>query len=520
MQLPQLPASVADVLERPLAEGPDREALVTASGRWSYAELDALADRAAGALSALGVRAGDRVAAALPNDVEVVAAFHGVMRLGAIWVGINRALAPPEKAFLLDDSGAAVMLADAPTVAELYPRRAELSQLREMLEVPGGRWAAALEAAGGFRPARRIDPSAPAAIAYTSGTTGRPKGAVHSQLNLLLPGAAIVASRGYGSDLRKGDCLPLTILNMLVLTTVLVAQAGGSCVVMDRVDARGVAEWIERERLTTWNAVPALLYSLVHDDSIPPAMLGSLDDLWVGGADCSESLREAVVAKFAVPVVHTYGLTEAPTVVSMDGRGQPGQADPHRPGASGRPLPHLSVRVMDAEGNDVPAGHSGEVCLAPVPEGPWAGSYRPPLGYWQRPEAGAELLAGGVVHTGDIGFLDEDGYLHLRDRKNQMILRGGANVYPAEVERVLVSRAGVAAAAVVGIPDERLGQRVAAVVELEAGAHLGMEELVEHCVAHLARYKVPERFEFVGGFVRNSMGKIDRQAAADVLRRP
>ncbi|MHB1447471.1 MAG: class I adenylate-forming enzyme family protein, partial [Acidimicrobiales bacterium] len=192
-------------------------------------------------------------------------------------------------------------------------------------------------------------------------------------------------------------------------------------------------------------------------------------------------------------------------------RPTPGGADPHRAGASGMALPHLALRIE--------AG-AGEICFAAVEEGPWAGVYHPPLGYWQRPEASAELLAGGVVHTGDIGYVDDDGYLSVRDRKNQLILRGGANVYPAEVERVLLARPEVEAAAVVGLPDERLGQRVAAAVQLAAGATVTTEQLAAACARELARYKVPERWVMVDSFTRNSMGKIDRRALGGLFPVP
>ncbi|MBN2622905.1 MAG: AMP-binding protein, partial [Acidimicrobiales bacterium] len=227
-----MPATVARVLDRALADDPDREALVTRSQRLSYAELDRLADRAAHALADLGVGTGDRVAASLPNEADVVVAFHGAMRLGAVWVGVNRALAPPEKRWQLADCGASLLLSDEPLDDAGVT----------VLDTDG--WRAALDAADDGPVGVEVDPYAPAGIAYTSGTTGRPKGAVHSQHNLLLPGAVLVATRGYGPELRKGDCFPFTILNLAVLTTLLVSQAGGTSIVMDRIDAEGVAEWI------------------------------------------------------------------------------------------------------------------------------------------------------------------------------------------------------------------------------------------------------------------------------------
>ena len=496
------PTSIARVFDRALADDPAREALVTRSARLTYGELDALADRAAYALADLGVRPGDRVAASLPNEWEVVVAFHGAMRLGAVWVGVNRVLAAPERQYLIDDSGARLLLAEtevAATAARVTP-----------LDVAG--WRAALDAAPHTPwtgPA--VDPFAPAGLAYTSGTTGHPKGAVHSQHNLLLPGAVLVQTRGYGPALRKGDCFAFTILNLAVLTTLLVSQAGGTSIVMDRIDAQGVAEWIERERITTWNGPPALLHSLAERDDITPDSLRSLREVWTGGADCPESIRRAFETKFGRPVLATYGLSEAPTVVSIDS-----PDGLHRPGASGRPLPHLRVRIADEHGATAAPGDTGEIRVSAADD-----RYRPMLGYWNRPEASAEALDQGELRTGDLGFLDDQGFVHVRDRAGLLIIRGGANVYPAEVERALADHRHVAAAAVFGVADERLGERVAALIEvrdLEAFARDGgIDAVLDHLREQLARYKVPERIAVVDALPRNAMGKVVRTGLVDLL---
>ena len=484
------PAGVFDLLERPLAERPDAEALVCRGGRYTYAQLDALADRAATALYTLGLRPGDRVAVSLPNDVDIVAAFHGAMRLGAVWVGINRVLAPPEKSFMIKDSGASLVIVDDGDTAG-----------GDAQAVQRGQWVDVLEsAATGRPPVPRPDAEAPAGIAYTSGTTGFPKGAVHSQAGLIVPGAATVARRGWGPALRKGDSLPLTILNMQVLTTLLTAQAGGTAVIIDETSVRGIIEWIRRERVTVWNGPPAQLFTMVTDASIDPADVSGLDEVWAGGGDCSDDLRARFEARYGVPVSRTYGLTEAPALVSIDDR-----TGERPPGTSGRPLDHIAVATDD-----------GEFLLGPVAEGPWAGRYRPMIEYWGHPDATAMALDGGALHTGDLGAIGPGGHLRVDGRRSQLIIRGGANVYPAEVERVLAGAPGVKACAVVGVPDERLGERVAAVVEVgPEGAE--EEAIVAHCRQALAAYKVPERIAFVERLPRNAMGKVPAPALRELL---
>jgi acyl-CoA synthetase (AMP-forming)/AMP-acid ligase II len=484
------PAGVFDLLERPLAELPDAEALVCRRGRFSYAELDNLADRAAAALYAQGLRPGDRVAVSLPNDVDIVAAFHGAMRLGAVWVGINRILAPPEKSFMIKDSGASLVIVDDAEQLETDARLLTLSQ-----------WIDAVESASsGTPPGPRPDPTASAAIAYTSGTTGFPKGAVHSQAGLILPGAATVARRGWGPALRKGDSLPLTILNMQVLTTLLTAQAGGTAVIIDQTDVKAIIDWIRRERVTVWNGPPAQLFTMITDDTIQPADVSGLDEVWAGGGDCSDDLRARFEAKYEVPVSRTYGLTEAPALVSIDDR-----TGERPPGTSGRPLDHIEVTTED-----------GEFVLGPTHQGPWAGRYRPMLEYWGHADATAEVLAGGALRTGDLGAIGPVGHLRVDGRRSQLIIRGGANVYPAEVERILATAPGVKACAVVGVPDERLGERVGAVVEVGSD---GAEEeaIVAYCRQSLAAYKVPERLAFVERLPRNAMGKVPAPALRELL---
>jgi long-chain acyl-CoA synthetase len=508
MRQGQSPLDAAGVLARAVADRPDHEAIVARSGHLSYRQLDELADRSQRALVAAGVRPGDRVGVSLVNDLPLVGLFHGAMRLGAIWVGVNRALAPPEKAYLLNDSEAAFYVGDQQMVDEVRSVQHDhaVQRLVTVDPAPGSEWHELL----GAEPTRTPpppDPLAAAAIAYTSGTTGFPKGAVHSQHNLMVPGLMVIRARGFGPDLRKADCFPLTILNMQVLSTLLVPQCGGTAIVMDRVDPVGIAEWVEQERATVWNGAPAMLYGLATNDDVAATSLHTLGDVWSGGSHCPQATKDRFRDKFGLTASSTYGMTEVPTLVTIVPVGQDKDDT-----VSGLPLPHLAVHIVDDDDRPVAVGDSGEICVGPSDDADLSSLYRPMQGYWHNPEASTRALRDGLLHTGDVGFVDDDGYLHVQDRHQSLILRGGANVYPAEVERVLVEFPGIAASCVIGIPDDRLGARVAALVELDGSEQedrlLDRAALAVHCRANLARYKVPEAF-IVRTLPRNAMGKVN-----------
>ena len=499
-----IPTSVGNVLERALERDPAHEALVCVDARLTYEQLDQAVDRAAGALATIGIKEDDAVAVSLPNASDVVITFHAVARLGAIWLGINRNLAPPEKRFIMEDAKARLLLATS-DVADGLADTFHGNSMPPIIVAgnDAGSWRDLVESsvAGYKRPRRQaVDP---VGIAYTSGTTGRPKGVVHSHANVLLPGAMLAAARDFGPDLRKGDCAALTILNMQVTSTLLVAQAGGTQIVMDRVDPVGVAAWVRDEAVSSWFGVPTILQGLASAEDVAVEDLRSLTDTWTGGTYLPEPVRQAFEARFRCRVSATYGLTEAPTVVTIEGRGEARIS-----GSSGEPLPHLVVEIRDGE-KVLPIGKAGEVTVRARDEGPWAQLYRPMISYLGNPESTAETVREGVLYTGDSGYLDDLGRLFVRDRMNALILRGGANVYPAEVERVLLEAPGVQGAAVVGIADDRLGQRVAAAVEAQEGRVLDVDVLSSHCSSQLARYKVPEYWK-LETLPRNAMGKVMR----------
>jgi acyl-CoA synthetase (AMP-forming)/AMP-acid ligase II len=513
---------VASALDRSLAQRPDAEALVGRFGRYSYRQLDAAINAAASALASLGVGQGDRVAASAPNHPDIVIAFFASQRLGAIWVGINRPLAGPEKQFQLQDSGAKVFLADAASREQIAQVRAELPELEHIVDMEPGPSNAWLELVhvhdGAPRPDVAIDPHAPAAIAYTSGTTGFPKGAVHSQHNMMVVAATTHAGvRGAHQDplLRRGVTLALTILNLMILDAVTPLCGGGATICMDRADAIGVAEWVAQERIETFTSAPATVFDLLTKPEIDPQGLASLKFAMAGGANVPDELRRLYRERFGQPLLGGYGLTEAPTAVAGTSATRP-----LVPGSCGRAFDHLKVRILDESGGELPHGETGEICVRAADAGPWADVYTTMLGYWRRPEESAAALQGGWLHTGDIGTINADGDIFIKDRLKELIIRGGANIYPAEVERVLTGHPSVRDAAVIGKPDARLGEIVAAFVEKadDAAADAALEaELRELCLAKLARYKAPEAWSF-GALPRNAMGKIAKAKLRDSVK--
>jgi acyl-CoA synthetase (AMP-forming)/AMP-acid ligase II len=484
-----------------------RDVLIGRQARFTAGELKKAVDRATAALQALGIGPGDRVAVSLPNDADIVITFLATIQAGALWVGINRSLATPEKTYLVADSESALLLAEPDTAESMRAQRADLPELRRVLGIdpdePGDDWREALGDAPEIPRPVTVDPLDPAAIAYTSGTTGFPKGAVHTQHNLLLPGTVTQRRDQYPKGGVLGVPLPLTVLNLIVLGPLVTLQNDMTLVAMDRIDAVGMAEWIQAEQITTFAAVPAMVHDLLNHPEVSDQMLASLDGIGVGGADMPDAFRRLYADRFGRSVGTGYGLTEAPTAVTLE--------DPEEtpvPGTCGKALPQVCIHILDDRGGACAPGEVGEVCVGPATDGPFIDCYRPMLGYWNQPEASREALAGGLLHTGDLGTLDDEGHLFIKDRKHDLIIRGGANVYPAEVERALHEDPGVAACAVIGLPDDRLGERVAAFVQVVDGADLDETGLRSGCEQRLAVYKVPDTIRFVDDFDRTPMGKI------------
>jgi acyl-CoA synthetase (AMP-forming)/AMP-acid ligase II len=321
---------------------------------------------------------------------------------------------------------------------------------------------------------------------------------------LLAPAAVTLLEPG---PMVQGTILPLTILNMQVLSTTQSLLCGGLLVPVPRIDALGVAEWIREFGIQRMYAAPPTVYDLLTRPEIDPADIATLSHLGVGGAKTPEGLSERYREVFGRAFGTGYGLTEAPTGVT----GGSGGVEPQPTGSAGRAKPHVEITIRGAGGELLEPGEEGEICVGPTKSGHFAGCYSTMLGYWNRPEATATALHGGVLNTGDVGRVDDDGVLWVLDRRSDLIIRGGANVYPAEVERVIESLPGIAEVAVVPREHPRLGEEVVAVVLPAVGADesvLSRQALVAACRAELANYKVPADWYTVEQFPRNAMGKV------------
>lgn len=512
---PGAPRDVATLIERAATQCPDDEALTDARTTYSFRALAKAVNAVARLMAVAGVGSGDRVAASLGNEGNLVIAFFAAMRLGAVWVGINKILPRDDMRNILAHSGAKLLLSDTSLSAQIAAIRTDTPELAQiwLLDDAGqdGGWAAALtdnDPAPAPRP--DIDPFAPAAIMYTSGTTGVPKGVVHSQHNMIVVPAAAFAHGLMSQEARRGSALPLTITNVMILGPVAAYLACKPFLFAPSIKIEPLATWIAEKQIGQIAFVPTMIFDVLQGDiPLPEGFRMSS-----GGAPLPEPVRNAFFDRFGYHVMTSYGLTEAPTVVAQSFD----EAAPE--GASGRAMPHLEISIRDEAGNELPTGAVGEVCFSAVKTGPWANVYTPPLGYWHEPDKTAALLRGGVVHSGDHGSLDKDGWLYIADRSSELILRGGSNVYPAEIERVLHTHDDVADCAVVGRPDLRMGMLTVAFVQPardDVDRDALQVALIALCRDRLTRYKVPDEWRFLEAFPRNAMGKVVKPRLRELL---
>jgi long-chain acyl-CoA synthetase len=481
---------------------PDRTAVIWQDQRFTYAELDARVDLAAGGFQALGITPGDRVALLLGNVPAFIEAYFGALRCGAAVVPLNLGLAPDEVAHALADSGACVLVAAAVVADDVVDLAIELdvtTLVAGAAEAPPGaqRWRDLLEAAHPLTPVARR-PEDLGALVYTSGTTGRPRGAMLTRGNLTANQDQSLAGRfRVEADDVVLLVLPLSHIYALNVGLGLSVRVGAGMLLQERFDPVGSLDAIEEHRVTIVLGAPPMYVAWNATPGLTDRDLSSLRLAVSGAAALPVPVLEQFRALTGLTIEEGYGLTEAgPSVTSNS------MAPEARPGTVGMPLPDIELRLVDDGVEDVEQGDPGEV---------WVRGPNVFQGYWNDPDATAEALTpDGWLRTGDIGVRDEDGYLRLVDREKDVIIVSGFNVYPREVERVLLQHEAVAECAVIGIPHPYTGEAVKAFV-VPAG-EVTEDELAVFCRSQLARYKCPETVALVPVLPMTASGKIRRVA--------
>ena len=497
--------------------------LVQESRRFTYGDHDRAARVLAQSLAGLGVERGDRVALCSANVPEWVITWWACAVLGAVLVPLNAWWKAEELEFGLEDSESKVLIADGRRIAMLVDRLPEMRALQHVFAIDGPA-AHPVRAFTELLPDGAPDPGMPEtpideddllAILYTSGTTGQPKGATitHRQAianlqNIIVLGVS-AAMRGTPppeaeSGIQACSLLVVPLFHVTgCLSTMMVTYATGAKLVLmpvGRFDPDVAMQIIEREKVTAIGGVPTVMWRILESPNLDRYDLSSVKRASYGGAPAAPELVERIEKVFPhmrKTLTTAYGLTETASVATAHG----GDDYFAHPGSVGRAAPTIELRIVGDDGTDRPAGERGEIWI----KGPTVMAH----GYWRRPEANETAFTHGWFHTGDIGYLDADGFLYLVDRAKDMIIRAGENVYCVEIEHVLFDHPDVIDAAVVGVPHKTLGEEVKAVVQVRAGSTTTAEDLRAFCRGHLADFKVPEYVDIRSEpLPRNPAGKV------------
>jgi long-chain acyl-CoA synthetase len=485
--------NLASIVTESSARQPDGIAVRLGENELSYAELDERSARLATLLAAKGVGPGDRVGVMLPNVPEFAIAYYGVLRAGAVVVPMNVLLKRREIAFYLSDSGTELLLAWHGFAEEARTGAEEAGA--ELIEVEPASFAALLDEHEPTAGLAETEAEDTAVILYTSGTTGKPKGAelTHSNLHR----NADVTSRtmcavGSGDVVFGG--LPLFHSFGQTVSMNASLMIGATLTLVPKFDPALALETIQRDKVTHFYGVPTMYGALLHHPDRESYDTSSLRTCITGGASMPVEVLHGFEQAFDAIVLEGYGLSETSPVACSNHPDRERKA-----GSIGTPLEGVEIRVVDEDDNEVPQGEVGEIVIR---------GHNIMKGYWQRPDATEEAMRGGWFHSGDMARTDEDGYFYIVDRKKDLIIRGGYNVFPREVEEVLYEHPKIREAAVVGIPHEQLGEEVGAAVVLHDGEELSPEEVSAYVKENLAAYKYPRAVWFLDELPKGPTGKI------------
>ena len=496
-----------DYLEWRARQTPRLDFAIFEGRRISYADADAQANRIARAFIAAGLGVGDRIAILSKNCIEFALLYFAASKAGVVPVPLNYRLAPPEWTYILKDSGAVLLIARGEFVATIDAVRDQLDRVKRYIavdsEVPG--WESFDDFVGDHPatpPEREISPDGDLYQMYTSGTTGRPKGTVLSQRAVCTN--VHQASTAFGSNLGDRVLVVAPLYHAAAgIVTFITIQGGGTLFIQEDFDPAEVVRALSEENIAVALLVPVMIQFCML--AVPDIAERRFDDLrlivYGASAIAEQTLRRAIDI-FGCDFIQAYGMTETTAVathLSAEDHRRALESQPDLLLSAGRPVVGTEIRVVDVEDRPVAPGEIGQIVVR--------GSQLM-RGYWNLPEATEEALRGGWMHTGDAGILDERGYLYVQDRVNDMIVSGGENVYPREIEDVLFRHEAIADAAAIGVPDEQWGEVVKAIVVLREGAPIGPDEIIEFCRGQLAGYKRPRSVEIVSALPRNPTGKV------------
>lgn len=485
--------NVAHGLERSARLFADRPALICKAETWTYAELDAAVSRLAGGLAdELGIVSGERVLLLLPNSAAFVLSYAALQKLGAVPISLNVMFRAAEIGYIARDARAVAILVGTELVGSLPPRDA-MPSVREVVQVGGGGMLERLARTGRPRRAIDLDRDQVAAILYTSGTTGKPKGAMLSHGNVV----SNVYATNHHLHMQPEDRLLCVLPLFHVFGQNFIMNASINCgsalYVHERFNLDQAIESIKRDAISIFYGVPTIFVYLLGDQRVQRASLSSLRLSFSAAASMPQDVSERWRERLGLPIVEGYGLTECSPFATYN------HEYAYRPGSVGTPIENVEVKIFDTDGREVATGELGEICI----KGP-----NVMLGYFGKPEDTREAIRDGWLRSGDIGRIDEDGYVYVVDRVKDMVNVGGFKVWPREVEEVLFTHPGVKEAAVIGVPDPVYGEVVKACIVRREGAVVAAEELIELCRSTIAVYKVPREVAFVEQLPKSPTGKV------------
>jgi len=519
------PPSVREVWLSTL-QFPERDYLVYQDERWTYADAHREVAAAAAWLFDQGVKPGDRVAIAMRNYPEWMLLYWACVSTGIAVVGMNAWWTAEEMEYALKDSDPKVLFADSERLDRVLSIEGAADRMKIVAvrapdaQAPVIQWADVL-AHGGELPAVSVDPDADACIFYTSGTTGFPKGAqlthrgcVSNLLNMAFSGAstALATQRATGEVPPEEAPIPVALITTPLFHVTanncgayLITAAGGKIILMYRWDAGEALRLVETEKVTAMSGVPIMARELINHPDFEKTDTSSLATLGGGGAQLPPDLVHKIDSTVATARPNTgYGMTETCGIITSV------SADffIDKPDSAGPAMPNFEAKCVNELGETVPQGEVGEL---------WVRGSSVIKGYINRPDATAESITDGWLHTGDIARIDEHGFIFIVDRKKDMVLRGGENVYCAEVEAAIYRHPSVAECSVFGVPDDRLGEEVGVAVVLKPGEDLAAVTLREHCAGIMAKHKVPRYVWFLTALPRNASGKFVKRDLKEQL---